>query len=139
MARIDLAASVDEGGMATMIADIIKGNLEEKPHRVSDFNALNGNIYMRAEDAEVDMTLAFSNGGLVVHGGKYGAPKISITTDSATLLDLANITIKWGLPYYLDGVGRSVIAKLLTGKLKICGLLTRPIMLTRFTKLMSVK
>jgi hypothetical protein len=139
MAQIEMAASVDEGGMATMIADIIRGNLEEKPHRVSDFNALDGNVYMRAEDAEVDMTLAFSSGGLVVHGGRHGASKISIATDSATLLDLANITIKWGLPYYLDGVGRSVITKLLTGKLKINGLLTHPIMLTRFTKLMSVK
>jgi hypothetical protein len=138
MTQIELAASVEEGGMASMIADIIKGNLEEKPHRASDFKALNGNIYMRAEDAEVDMTLAFSNGSLMVHGGKYGAAKISIATDSATLLDLANINIKWGLPYYLDGVGRSVITRLVTGKLKINGLLTHPIMLTRFTKLMSV-
>lgn len=139
MPRIEIAPGVEDGGMATMIADIIKGNLVEKPHRENDFNALKGNIYMQAEDAEVDMTLVFNKGNLAVHSGKVGQPKISIVTDSATLLDLANIDVKFGLPYYLDATGRGVIAKLVTGKLKIKGLITHPIKLTRFTKLMSVR
>lgn len=138
MARIEIAPEVEDG-LATMIADIIKGNLEEKPKRENDFNALNGNIYMNAADAEVDMTLAFNNGSLTVYNGKVGSPQISITTDSTTLLDLANINIKFGLPWYLDATGREVIGKLLTGKLKIRGLITHPIKLTRFTKLMSVR
>jgi hypothetical protein len=139
MAEIDLAPGLEDGGMATMIADIIKGNLQEKPRRKKDFNALNGNIYMQAEDAEVDMTLIFKKGSLSVHNGKVGKPQISIVTDSSTLLDLANISVKFGLPYYLDATGRGVIAKLVTGKLKIKGLISHPIKLTRFTKLMSVK
>lgn len=139
MAQIEISPEVEDGGMATMIADIIKGNMEEKPYRKNDFNALNCNIYMNAEDAEVDMTLAFNNGSLTVYNGKVGGPKISITTDSATLLDLANIDVKFGLPWYLDATGRGVIGKLLTGKLKIKGLITHPIKLTRFTKLMSVR
>lgn len=139
MPRIELAPGVEDGGMATMIADIIKGNLEEKPRREKDFKALRGNIYMRAEDAEVDMTLVFDRGCLAVHNGKVGKPKISIVTDSSTLLDLANIDVKFGLPYYLDAIGRGVIAKLMNGQLKIKGLITHPIKLTRFTKLMSVK
>jgi hypothetical protein len=59
MVQIDFAPDIEDGGMATMIADIIKGNLKEKPKREKDFNALNGNIYMHAEDAEVDMTILF--------------------------------------------------------------------------------
>lgn len=139
MAHIELSPEIEDGGMATMIADIIKGNLEEKPKREKDFNALNGSIYMQAEDAEVDMTLIFKKGSLEVHNGKVGKPKISIVTDSGTMLDLANISVKFGLPYYFDATGREVIAKLVTGKLKIKGLVSHPIKLTRFTKLMSVR
>lgn len=138
MAYIEISPEVEDGGMATMIADIIKGNMLEKPMRENDFNALNGTIYMNAEDAEVDMTLAFDKGNLTVYNGKVGKPHIGITTDSITMLDLANITIKFGLPWYLDATGRAVVGKLLTGKLKIKGLITHPIKLTRFTRLMSV-
>ena len=139
MARIELSTQLEDGGMAVMIADIIKGNLEEKPRREKDFNALKGNIYMCAQDAEVDMTLVFNKGNLSVHDGKVGKPKISIITDSSTMLDLANISIRFGLPYYLDSTGIGVISKLVTRKLKIKGLISHPVKLTRFTKLMSVK
>ena len=140
MAQINFAPGIeDDGGLPVMIAGIIKGNLEAKPYRQNDFNALNGNIYMQAKDAEVDMTMVFDKGSLTVHGGKVGEPKISISTDSETLLDLANIDVKFGLPYYFDKIGLGVVKKILTRELKIKGLLTHTIMLTRFTKLMSCR
>lgn len=139
MVQIDFAPDIEDGGMATMIADIIKGNLKEKPKREKDFNALNGNIYMHAEDAEVDMTMAFNKGSLMVHNGKIGKPKLGIVTDSHTLLDLANVSVKLGIPYYFDKVGLSVIGKLLTRKLKLKGLITHPVALIHFQKLMSVR
>lgn len=139
MAQINFAPGVDDAGLAVMMADIIKGNLKDKPARETDFNALNGNIYLQAVDSEVDMTMAFDKGTLTVHNGKVGNPKISIVTDSMTLLDLANLRVVLGLPFYFDKTGLLTILKLLTFKLKIKGLITHPIMLTRFTKLMSVK
>jgi hypothetical protein len=130
----------DDGGLPLMIADIIKGNLDAKPHRMSDFNALNGNIYMQANDADVDMTMVFQKGTLTVHSGKVGNPKISISTDSDTLLELANISVVLGLPFYFDKIGFGILKKLfLTRELKLDGLFTHPIMLTRFTKLMSCR
>ena len=140
MAQINFAPGIeDDGGLPVMIAGIIKGNLEAKPQRQNDFNALNGNIYMQANDAEVDMTMVFDKGSLTVHGGKVGEPKISISTDSETLLDLANLDVKFGLPFYFDKIGLGVVKKILTRELKIKGLLTHTIMLTRFTKLMSCR
>lgn len=138
MVQINFAPSVDDAGLPVMIADIIKGNMVAKPQRQNDFNALKGNIYMRAHDAEVDMTMVFETGKLTVHSGKVGSPRISICTDSDTLLDLANISIKFGLPYYFDDVGMAILKKIfITKELKIKGLFAHPIMLTRFTKLMS--
>lgn len=138
MAQINFAPGMDDAGLPVMIAGIIKGNLEAKPQRQNDFNALKGSIYMQAHDAEVDMTMIFEKGRLTVHSGKVGSPRISICTDSDTLLDLANINIKFGLPYYFDDVGIVILKKLfITKELKIKGLFAHPVMLTRFTKLMS--
>lgn len=139
MAEITMAPGAEEAGMAVMLADMIKTNLENKPDKEKDFNALKGNIYIQAEDAEVDMTMAFDKGNLTVYGGKVGNPIISIATDSTSLLELANISIKMGMPYYFDETGREIIKKLLKRELKIKGMFTHTIALTRLTKVMSVK
>jgi hypothetical protein len=139
MAQINFAPGMDDPGLPSMIADIIKANLAVKPQKQNDFNALNGNICLQAEDAGLNMTMVFDKGTLTIHNGKVGNPKLCISTDSGTLLNLPNIDIKFGLPYYFDKVGLEVVKKVLNGGLKIKGLLIHPIMLTRFTKLMSVK
>lgn len=140
MTQINFAPGMEDAGLPVMIADIIKGNIVAKPERQNDFNALKGNIYMRTHDADVDMTMIFDQGKLTVSSGRVGIPQISISTDSVTLLDLANISIKFGLPFYFDAIGMAILKKLLlTGELKIKGLFTHPVMLTRFTKLMSCR
>jgi len=131
---------MDDAGLPVMIADIIRGNLNAKPYRQSDFNALDGNIYMQARDLDIDMTMVFEKGKLIVHSGRVGNPKISIITDSATLLDLANLSVVLGLPYYFDETGLGVLKKLfITRELRVEGMFAHPVMLTRFTKLMSCR
>jgi len=136
---INFGLGAVEAGLPVMIADIIKGNLAIKPQKQNDFNVLNGNIYIMATDAGIDMTMAFEKGNLTVHSGKVGNHKISISADSATLLDLANVDFKFGLPYLFDDVGKGIVKKFLNSQLKLEGLLTHPVMLTKFAKLMSVK
>jgi hypothetical protein len=136
---IKMAPDAEEAGMAAMLADMIKTNLKDKPERVKDFNKLKGTIWITAEDADVGMTMDFDRGSLTVHGKKVGKPILSISTDSTTLMNLANITIKFGMPYYFDETGRMVIKKLFKGELKIKGMFTHISALTHMTKIMSVK
>ncbi len=136
---IFLAPGAEEAGMASMMAEMISTNLQNKPGRVKDYNALRGTIWITATDAEVDITLAFTGGGLIVHGGKVGHPILQISADSATLMDLANITIKYGMPYYFDEVGKQVLNKIKSGEIKIKGMVPHIMELTRLTKIMSVK
>jgi hypothetical protein len=136
---IKMAPGAEEAGMASMLAEMIKTNLKNRPERVKDFNALNGTIYIVAEDADAEMTMVFDNGSLTVHSGKVGRPMLSISTDSATLLGLANINIRFGMPYYFDETGRMVIKKLMKRELKIKGMSTHMMALTHMTKIMSVK
>ena len=138
-ADIKMAPGAGEAGMAAMLAEIIKTNLKNRPERVKDFNKLNGTIWITAEDADVDVTMVFDGGSLTVHDGKVGKPMLAISTDSSTLMDLDNINIKFGMPYYFDETGRTVIKKLINKELKIKGMFAHPVALTRMTKIMSVK
>ena len=136
---IKLAPGAEENAMAMMLGDMIKTNITNNPAKVKDFNKLEGNVWLTATDAGVEMTLEFNKGSLTIHDGKYGKPIIQIATDSMTLMELANINIKMGLPYYFDKTGMEVIKKLMKKELVIKGLITRTIPLTHLTKIMSVK
>lgn len=136
---IKLAPGAEEAGMAAMLAEMIKTNLQNNPERVKDFNKLYGTIWITAEDADVGMSMDFNRGSLTVSASKVGKPILSISTDSSTLMDLANITIKFGMPYYFDETGRMVIKKLVKRELKIKGMFTHTMALTHMTKIMSVK
>lgn len=137
MADIDMAPSADEVPMAGMLAQMLEANLES-PQKLKVFNSLKARVYLYAEDAEAGITMDFDRGRLTVYGGEEGKPDISITTDAETLLELANINIKLGLPYYFDETGRGVLKKLFKRELKIKGMFAHPLTLTNVTKVMSV-
>jgi hypothetical protein len=137
--RITFAPGAEEAGMSSMLAEMIKTNIKNKPERMKDFNKLRGTIWIVANDAETEMTMEFTGGSLTVNKGKVGTPILEIETDASTLLDLANIEIKMGMPYYFDETGRMVIKKLMSKELKIKGMFAHIVALTRMTKLLSVK
>jgi hypothetical protein len=136
--EIALAPGADETALAVMLADIIRINLETKSEKLKDFNALRARVYIHATDAEVEITLDFARGLLTVHSGKVEQPQISIITDSSTLMDLTNLQIKGGMPYFFDQTGRDVTKKLFRGELKIKGLIAHLASLVRVTKVLSV-
>src|SRR4030042_3241602 len=136
MADITLGSRADEVPVAGMLADMLKANLE-KPAKMKIVNSLKTTVYLYAEDADAGMTMDFDKGKLVVYGGKEGKPKLEIATDAATLLELANLKIKMGMPYYFDANGRGVLNKLLKRHLKVKGMFGHPIALTKVTKVMS--
>ncbi len=114
-----------------------RGNLEN-PVKVKVFDKLKARVYIFAKDAEAGITLNFEKGKLTVYGGQEGQPELAITTDATTLLELANINIKAGMPWYFDETGRSILRKLLKKELKIKGMYAHPLKLTAVTKVMSL-
>lgn len=137
--EVQMAPGAEENGMAVMLAEMIKTNIGNRPERRKDFDKLNATVWITAEDAEVEMTMVFDRGSLTVHDGRAGRASLQIATDSATLLDLANINIKYGMPWYFDETGMSVVRKLLKKELKIKGMFTHIAALTHLTKIMSVQ
>jgi hypothetical protein len=133
---------LDEGarevGLADMISNLIRQNLEQKPHKLKSFRALKSNVVIVASDIEITITLAFQSGKLTIYNGIAGRADLKIVTDHDVILELSLINICLGLPNYFDKTGRDILKKLLLGNLKIEGMFKHPLQLTHLTKIFSV-
>ncbi|MGA2317343.1 MAG: hypothetical protein ABSG71_13300 [Thermodesulfobacteriota bacterium] len=133
---------LDEGardvGLAEMMFNLIRQNLEQNPGKKRDFNSLDANIVIEARDIQILIGLEFKQGRLAVSKGFSPKPDLHIITDSTTILDLCLIKIKFGLPYFFDANGFKVLKKLLARQLIIRGLLNHFFVLVKLTKVFSV-
>jgi len=136
--NIRLAEGTEETGLAVMLRDLIVQNLEQHPHKRSDFIKLNIPIGIEVTDAEVKLTLAFSKGALLIHNGIQADAGLKILADCGVIMNLSNQRIKWGLPYYFDDTGQEIMAAMKSGRLKVKGMLRHFATLIRFSRLMSV-
>ena len=146
MNHITLAAGAEENGLAVMVADLVRQNLESKPQKVRDLEAMQGRIALLAEDADVALTLRFDQGNLVVYDGVVGVPDVVVRASSDVILALSNmpLTRRWGLPVpaYRDkegrGVVREVAAAMRNGTMKVDGAALHAPLMLRLTRIMSV-
>ena len=136
--QVDIAEGAEEIGLAVMLRDLLIQNLEQNPHKISDFSKLNIPIGLHVFDVEIKLTLDFSNESLTIINGVTGQGGLNITADSGTLMNLSNQRIKWGLPYYFDESGKEILAAMKNGRLKVKGMLRYFPTLIRFSRVMSV-
>ncbi|MBN2297109.1 MAG: hypothetical protein JXM72_00865 [Deltaproteobacteria bacterium] len=138
MAEGIVVNNAEEVPFSYILAELLESNLEQKPGKMMTFNRIFGVVAIDLTDIEATVTLIFSGGRVRIEQGIVGKPDIIIRTDSEKVIGLNSINIKFGLPYYFDEAGMTVIKQLLSGELKIQGMLLHPIILTRLTKIMSV-
>ena len=125
-------------GLAEMLFNLLRQNLEQSPHKLSSFEALHSNVVVEARDLDITLTLAFKRGVLKIHHGTVGKPDLKIIANHDAILQLSLIQIRMGLPNYFDKTGRDIFKKVLMGELKIEGLLRHPLQLTHLTKIFSI-
>jgi len=143
---ITLAPGADENGLAVMLADLLRQNLDQKPHKARDLAALDGRIAIVAEDAEVAMTLRFDRGDLTVYDGVVGVPDVVVRASSDVIIALSNVplTRRFGLPVprASDREGRKtmreVLAAMRSGALDVTGAARHAPMMLHLTRIMSV-
>jgi hypothetical protein len=141
---IALAPGAENNAFATMLADLVRQNLESKPHKRKDFNALAGNVALVADDADVALTLEFGGGNLTLHDGIRGVPDVTVRGSAESIMALSNVplTRPLGLPLPTDGAAFEVMRGMLrataTGELRIYGMLGNLGLLSRLTRVMSV-
>jgi hypothetical protein len=123
---------------AYVIAELLESNLKQNPNKLRSFRKLYGKVGIELKDLEAAVTIVFEGGRARVEEGIADKADLVIRTDSDKVIGLNSITIKFGLPYYFDEAGMTVLKQLKNGELKIDGMLAHPVKLTRLTKIMSV-
>ena len=137
---ITVEESAQEAGLGPMLAELLRQNLEQHPHRRRDLERMRGGVAITAKDASVAVTMDFSGGGLTIREGIAGRPRLKIQADSLGLLELTSARLRAGLPDPVHHSGRRVLGRLAAGSLRIAGpaVLLRPMMLVRLTRLLNV-
>jgi len=123
-----------------MLGGLIQANVSGRPEKRQDFDTLKARVGIQVLDIDEAVTLDFRGGLLRVSNGLKRDRKITIRTDADTVMMLSNLAIgPFGMPVYVDGVGRGIVRKLLTGGLKIDGMLTNVPTLNQVTRVFSVR
>ena len=130
-------ADGDPNGLASMLGTLIEQNLERDPRRRRLLR--HAVVALTATDADVGVTLRIGGVGVEVANGADPRPHLAVLTDAHRLLDLAGVPLRLGLPDPLTAPGREVIRALLTGRLRVRGLLRHPMRLMRLNRLLSAR
>jgi hypothetical protein len=141
-----LGPGAENNGFASMLSELVRQNLEAKPQKVRDFDALRCHIAIVADDAEVAVTLAFDKGELVVHDGIRGVPDVTIRATSDVIMAMSNIPLTrrfaLPLPHPRDArgvaVSKEIVAAMRSGAMHSYGMLTHLPELMHLTRVMSV-
>lgn len=141
---ISLAPGAENNAFAAMLADLVRQNLDSKPHKKRDFDRLSGTVALVADDADVALTLEFKGGELVLHDGIKNVPDVTVRGTSDAIMALSNVplTRPLALPVPTDRpsfeVMREMIRATRTGELRIFGLFRHFGMMSKLTRVMSV-
>ncbi|MCL2724165.1 MAG: hypothetical protein FWD69_06970 [Polyangiaceae bacterium] len=141
---VQLAQGAEDNAFAQMLAELVRQNIESKPHKKKDFDALDGTVALVADDADVALTLEFRLGRLIVHDGILGVPDVTVRGSSDAIMTMSNVplTRPFALPIPTDRASldalRSMVQATRKGELKIFGMLGHFRLLSHLTVVMSV-
>jgi hypothetical protein len=136
---VEYADGDEASAFAMMLGGLIEANVG-RPEKREDFESLTARVGIQVRDIDESVTLDFKGGTLKVSNGLQRNRKITIRTDADTVMMLSNLAIgPFGMPVYFDTVGRGIVAKLLTGGLKIDGMLANIPTLNQVTRVFSVR
>lgn len=121
-----------------IVAELLAGNIEKSAAKQETYKKMKGIAAIDLLDIEASITLIFDEGKLTIEPGIVHNPAIIIKTSSDLVTDLNMLNIRFGLPYYFDAAGRTVLGHIFSGRLKIKGMFSHTALLTRLTIIMSV-
>lgn len=128
----------EPNGLATMLAGLLEANLEREPRRRSLLRS--GVVELDAEDADVGVLIRLDHGAVTVANAD-GRPDaaVRIRAISTDLLALSSVPLRFGLPDPLDRDGRAVLGAIARRRIRISGLWTHPVLISRVARLLSVR
>ena len=137
---IRLAPRAEENGFASMLAQLVRQNLDERPTKKQTMSRMHGRVALVVVDLNLSVTLEFDQGALTVHDGIVGIPDVTVRADSEwhTKMSLVELEPRFGLPDPRGEVAREVFDASRRGDVKVYGMLGSVGLMLRLTKLLSV-
>lgn len=129
-------AEEEPNGLAAMVGGLIEANLSDHPRRVRLLRPVVADLV--AIDADVGARLEIERDHVRVTDIAGDRAHLRITADAITLVELAGVPLRLGLPDPFHPQGRAVIRKIVSREIEIEGLLRHPVALSRLTRLLSV-
>lgn len=126
----------DPSGLAELVAGLLEQNLAREPARAAHLRP--SVVALVAPDAEVAVTVRLAPGSVRVADGVATDAHLRVVADADRLLALAAAPLRAGLPDPLHPGGRAALADVVTGRVRVHGLVRHPVRLARFTSLLSV-
>lgn len=127
----------EPNGLAEMLGGLLEANLLRHPSRRSLIKP--SVVEITATDAAVSVRLEFTRDRITIaNGSATGRADLRVRADSRDLLQLSGAPLRFGLPDVFTRAGRRVVRRLLSGEVKVEGLLRHPRKLARLNSLLSV-
>lgn len=143
-ADIGFAPGAEDNALAVWIGQLVSDNLAAHRECRRDFGALRAAVAMVAPDRRLTATLRFDHGHLTIHDGMVGIPDVTLCGDYEVLVAVANIPLspigRLPLPSLSRArtpAWRTTALELVSGELKIYGLLSHPLVVLRVLRLLS--
>ena len=137
---IELAPHAGDNGLAEMLSQLLRQNLDERSEKRSTFMRMLGRVAIVVEDLNTAVTLDFQRGRLVIHHGIVGIPDVTVRADyeSVMTMSLVELEPRLGLPDFRGEKMREVAQRTRDKKIQVFGALANVPLLLRLTKVMSV-
>jgi len=133
-------ADAEPNGLADLLGRLLEANVEQDPARRRLLAPAVTEV--DASDAEVAARVELSHEAVVVaNAPSAGAARrvdVRIRAGAGDLLALAGAPLVAGLPNPLRRDGRDVLRRIANRSVRISGMLRHPIVVSRFSRLLSV-
>jgi len=132
---VHIEGADEVSGLAVMVGTLIEQNLERDPSRL---RLLRPSLAcLSATDADVSITIRTSPGRVEISDGLVDDAQVTITSDSARLMDLTAAPLRFGLPDAFDPRGRAILRNVIRRHVRIRGMVRHPRLLARLASLLS--
>ncbi len=120
MFQIELEEKAKENGLANMIEQMIRENINKNKWKEKDALSINANISIYATDSDVKVGLSFKKGKCIIVDGEIFSPDIRIESKTIDLINLSKIKIISPLHIpIIDKESLEIIKKIFNREMKI--------------------
>lgn len=131
-------ADAEPNGLARMLAGLLEGNLARRPERAALLRP--AVVQIDAADAGVAVTVRLDAGRVRVSNGAAGPrPDVRVRASGHDLLALSASPLRFGFPDPFRREGRAVLGRIASGKVRVSGMVRHPMVLSRFSRLLSAR